>query len=264
MGLNTANSFLFRHRPVVLWTVCGTLGAVAVSLAAGGILNTIAPASTASREAALALVASVLVAAPLAFACGLMASKAAALRKQVQRLGQSDSVTSCLNETTFSALVDTYSNRRSSNENDPVGTILLINLDDLKVVNARFGYTWGNEALSSMAAAIKGTVRNGDIVGRISGDRFGVFLPGTSETDARNVAERIRNSVERLQFYPAGTHFPLSVHAGAVIVSDKIGFDDLMRQAEDTLAVAETAGSNWIEYAYPGGSAPAGQSKSLQ
>jgi diguanylate cyclase (GGDEF)-like protein len=250
MDMDGAKAFL-RNRPVAAWAAGGALAGAVTGLAAFGVLNAISPAASGFREAGLALIASLLVATPLAAACGAMASRVESLRKQVQRLGQNDNLTACLNETTFSALVDTYANRADAQGSNPVGTILLVNLDDLRTVNRRFGFTWGNEALSLVAGAIKKTVRNGDIVGRIAGDRFGVFLPGASEVDARHVAGRVHDSIAQLQFYPTGTHFPLSVRAGAVIVSNRIAFDDLLNQAENTLALTRETGRNWIEYALP-------------
>jgi diguanylate cyclase (GGDEF)-like protein len=248
MDWKTTKAFFFRHKPVLLWATGGTAAGMAVALAAFGVLNIISPTAATSREAGLALVVSMLVGAPLAFGCGLMASRVGVLRKQVQRLGQNDNLTSCLNEATFSALVDTYSNRNAASGSDPLGAILLINLDDLRVINGRFGYTWGNEALSSVAATIRNTVRNGDIVGRVSGEQFGVFLPGAHEADARGVADRIHDNVAKIQFFPTGVRYPLSIRAGAVIVSDRIGFDDLLRKADGTLAMTRKPGHDWIEY----------------
>ena len=86
-------------------------------------------------------------------------------------------------------------------------------------------------------------MRNGDIVGRVSGDQFGVFLPGAHENDARGVAERIHDNVSKIQFYPAGTPYPMSIRAGAVIVSSRIGFDDLLRTAVGTLAKTRAPGT---------------------
>lgn len=259
MDWGSAKSFLFRHKSGLSWVAGGTVTGIAVALAAYGIFNAISPSSTAGRELGLVLTISILVGLPLATACGLMASKTTSLRKQAQRSAQNDGLTSCLNEPTFSALVDTYSNRNAASGGNPLGTILLINLDDLKVINSRFGFSWGNEALTSVAATIRNTVRNGDIVGRISGDQFGVFLPGAHETDARGVAERIHENVTKTQFYPAGTAYPMSIRAGAVIVSSRIGFDDLLRKAQGTLAMTQAPGHNWIEYQFLNAPASADQ-----
>lgn len=262
MDWGSAKTFLFRHKPALSWAAGGTAVGIALALAAYGIFNAVSPSLAAGRELGLTLTVSILVGLPLAIACGLLASKAALLRKQAQKSAQNDGLTSCLNEPTFSALVDTYSNRNSAPGSNPLGTILLINLDDLKVINSRFGFSWGNEALSSVAATIRNTVRNGDIVGRVSGDQFGVFLPGANETDARGVAERIHDNVTKTQFYPAGTHYPMSIRAGAVIVSSRIGFDDLLRTAVGTLAKTQAPGHDWIEYQFLNTSNASGENDS--
>ncbi len=119
------------------------------------------------------------------------------------------------------------------------------------MINGRFGYSWGNEALARVAGSIRGTVRQGDIVGRISGNQFGVFLPGAGEADARGVANRIHDNVTGLDFFPAGVRYPLSIRAGAVILADQAKFDDLLKTAADTLET--TRGEDWIRYASMGG-----------
>lgn len=264
MDGNPAKAFFHRFRPIFVWTAAGTAAAVVVSLAAAGALNILAPATAAMRETALATVVAVLVGTPLAFICGTMATRIAALRSKVLRVSQNDGLTSCLNEATFSAMVETYSNQSPAPGSDPLGTILLVNLDDLRVVNSRFGYTWGNEALASVAATIKSTVRNGDIVGRISGDQFGVFLPGANEAFARSVANRIRTNVAKIQFFPTGIRYPLSIRAGAVIVSTRIGFDDLLRKVDGTLAMTRAPGRDWIEYLSLDGDAAGARPGDLQ
>jgi diguanylate cyclase (GGDEF)-like protein len=237
-----------RQKTVLMWMVGAGIAAIVISLALYGVFAAVSPASLGAGGAWLALVASLIIAVPLAFVCGRKAEQLNLLRNQIQKLGRSDSVTACLNDRTFSALVDTYSNRGSSQAGDPLGTILLIHVEDLQVVSRRFGYSWGNQALGLLADGIRNSVRAGDIIGRLSGDRFGVFLPGATADDARNVAQRIRQNVEALQFYPEGTRFPLSVTAGSVTVATRTSFDNLLREAEDVLGTVSDPEKNWISY----------------
>ena len=124
--------------------------------------------------------------------------------------------------------------------------MLLIHIDDLEIVNDCFGYSWGNEALAQAAAALRDSVRQGDIVGRISGNHFGVFLPGADETNARSVADRIHDSVTAIGFFPTGVRYPLSIRAGAVIVADRAKFDDLLKTAVGTLEMTRGQDREWI------------------
>lgn len=259
---DTGGTFIGR-KPALLWLVGGSAAVLLIALAAATILNALSPASYPAREAALVGVVALLVALPLLLACSIMAAKIDTLRKEAQRLGQRDVLTACLNESTFSALVDTYANRDVIEAGSTRGTVLLINIDDFQVVNDRFGYSWGNDALARVAAAIRDTVRQGDIVGRISGNQFGVFLPGADEINAKSVANRIYDTVSKIDFFPTGVQYPLSIRAGAVTVSDKASFDELLHTAVDSLAVTEGADQVWIHYASLNGR-PQGDKSNLQ
>ncbi len=239
-----------RYKPVLSVTFGGAFASLIVALAAHAVLNMISPAADMAREAGLAVLVALAVGAPLSLACGLAVSRIRRLRGQVQRLGQNDGLTSCLNETTFSALVDSYSNRAAPPSDTARGTILLINVDDLGAINDRFGYSRGNEALVRVAEVIRKTIRGGDIVGRISGTQFGVFLPGADEASAKGVADRIYENMRKSEFFPEGVQYPLSIRAGAVVISDRVGFDELLRKARHTLATTDRTQRDWIEYAF--------------
>lgn len=235
------------------WLAGGGAAALGLGLAAAAVTNAVSSTVSAAGSAVLAGGVALAVSLPLLYTCSRMAKRIAALRREVQHLGQRDGLTACLNEPTFSALVDTYADRRAAPDGSSRGTVLLIHVDDLPIVNDSFGYSWGNEALVRIAAAIRGTVRQGDIVGRISGNQFGVFLPGADETNAKGVADRIHESVTGLDFLPAGVRYPLSIRAGAVILADRAKFDDLLKAAVGTLEMTREQGEDWIRYTSLGG-----------
>lgn len=235
------------------WLAGGGAAAFGLGLAAAAVTNAVSSNMSATGSALLAGGVGLAVALPLLYTCRRMALRIAALRKEVQYLGQRDGLTACLNEPTFSALVDTYADRRTAGSDPTRGTVLLIHVDDLPIVNDRFGYSWGNEALARVSAAIRATVRQGDIVGRVSGNQFGVFLPGADEENAKAVADRIHEGVTGLDFFPAGVRYPLSIRAGAVIVADRAKFDDLLKAAVGTLEMTRGQGEDWIRYTSLGG-----------
>ena len=253
MGMGNLRDTFSLGGTTVRWLAGGSGAALAVGLGAAAIATAVSSPASATGSAILAGGVALAVALPLLYTCSRMAKRIGRLRKEVQRLGQRDGLTACLNEPTFSALVDTYADRRAVRDGSTHGTVLLIHLDDLEIVNDRFGYSWGNEALAQAAAAIRDSVRQGDIVGRISGNHFGVFLPGADETNARSVADRIHDSVTAIGFFPTGVRYPLSIRAGAVIVADRAKFDDLLKTAVGTLEMTRGQDREWIRYASMGG-----------
>ena len=159
-----------------------------------------------------------------------------------------DSLTSCLTRRAFVALVDGYM-ERIRQEAPPTGALLVIDVDHFKRVNDRFGHDNGDEALKSVASAIKQNVRDIDLVGRMGGEEFGVFLPGLNPTISVKVAERIRQSVSSVEFRPKGEEWTLSVSVGGTTFAEQADFAELFRQADERLYEAKRSGRNRVEFA---------------
>jgi diguanylate cyclase len=129
------------------------------------------------------------------------------------------------------------------------GALLVIDADHFKMVNDYFGHDCGDEALQLMARTIKASVRDGDLVGRIGGEEFGVFLKEASLDNATMTAERIRRSVATASFTPDGTDHQLSVSIGGAHFDSRISFTDLFRIADQRLYEAKQSGRNTAQLA---------------
>lgn len=77
-------------------------------------------------------------------------------------------------------------------------SVLMLDLDDFKLVNDRFGHQAGDRVLRAIASCLRDTVRANDIVARYGGDEFVVLMPDTGEGDAHLVAERTLAAVAAL------------------------------------------------------------------
>jgi diguanylate cyclase (GGDEF)-like protein len=74
---------------------------------------------------------------------------------------------------------------------------ILLDIDAFHLINEQFAYKTGDEVLTLIVKIIKKTIRNVDIIARYSGDRFLVILPNTNQREARELAERLRQSIPR-------------------------------------------------------------------
>jgi diguanylate cyclase (GGDEF)-like protein len=70
-------------------------------------------------------------------------------------------------------------------------SMLMLDMDDFKLVNDTFGHLFGDRVLTWTAEMIKGSLRASDVPARYGGDEFAVILPDTGADDARAVAQRI-------------------------------------------------------------------------
>jgi diguanylate cyclase (GGDEF)-like protein len=63
--------------------------------------------------------------------------------------------------------------------------VLLVDLDNFKSINDRFGHAFGDRVLQMFAATARGAVRGSDFVGRLGGEEFAVVLHGLAGASAR-------------------------------------------------------------------------------
>ncbi|TQV75223.1 sensor domain-containing diguanylate cyclase [Aliikangiella marina] len=87
---------------------------------------------------------------------------------------------------------------RATRANFPV-SCLFIDIDYFKKINDLHGHSIGDRALRAVADAINNLLRKSDTLARFGGEEFTVLLPNSDATQANEIAERIRQTVARLQ-----------------------------------------------------------------
>ncbi|MCP4246501.1 MAG: GGDEF domain-containing protein [bacterium] len=129
--------------------------------------------------------------------------------------------------------------------------LLLIDVDRLKTINDSFGHQAGDDALRHLAAVLKQTIREVDLAARYGGDEFAVLAPWTDERGALVLADRIRESIERVPLEFNDESIRLRVSVGLALTSGYTRFpqlDELLADADKQLYVAKKAGGNTWSY----------------
>jgi diguanylate cyclase (GGDEF)-like protein/PAS domain S-box-containing protein len=116
-------------------------------------------------------------------------TEGAQLRRELEVRASIDALTSCLNRAATLELVGrTIATPAGGGGN----AVVFIDLDRFKAVNDHLGHAAGDRLLVEVADRLRGTLRDGDHVGRFGGDEFLVICPGVdSAVQAREIAERI-------------------------------------------------------------------------
>ena len=124
-------------------------------------------------------------------------------------------------------------------------SLIMLDLDDFKRVNDRFGHQKGDEVLVRFAEIVRKSIRRTDIPVRYGGEEFLVLLPHTNLSGAIKVAERIRVSFSKVVFKEGSEVFRLTVSAGvASCESEGCELDTLLYKADKALYQAKREGKN--------------------
>src|SRR5271170_2768911 len=134
----------------------------------------------------------------------------------------------------------------------PEAAVLLIDLDNFKSINDRFGHAFGDRVLQMFAATACRAIRSSDFVGRLGGEEFAVVLHGLARERAPAVAERIRNAFAAEAEVIEGQNVGATVSIGlAVHDGSAIAFTELLWKADRALYRAKEGGRNRVEWAMP-------------
>ena len=128
--------------------------------------------------------------------------------------------------------------------------VLLLDLDNFKSINDRFGHAIGDRVLQMFAEVGSGCMRRFDIFGRLGGEEFAALLVDTSRERALAVAEQIRSSFVEVTGMVEGKPVVATVSIGVVISYDAVlDLSALLAQADHALYRAKDNGRNRIEIA---------------
>jgi diguanylate cyclase (GGDEF)-like protein/PAS domain S-box-containing protein len=143
---------------------------------------------------------------------------------ELQHLSTHDFLTGLFNRNFF----DVELARIQLSRSFPV-SIVVADMDDLKIANDRYGHTTGDALIRKVAEVLRQSFRAGDIAARIGGDEFAVLLPETDETDAQAAVARLRDNLEK-QEDPL-----LNLSIGFAVGEEGSYLSEVMRQADDRM-----------------------------
>jgi diguanylate cyclase len=229
---------------VILWTVLGTLCCIAVALYVDSFNFPGLEGPALTRAILVDILLPMGLALPMLLFLTIKLRELAIAHHRLAQFASTDSLTAVLNRGGFTTLVEGY--LAQPNAEEVTGALLVVDADNFKTINDRFGHDCGDDALRIIAVTIKSTLRANDLVGRLGGEEFGVFLPGAGFEQATQVAERIRRSIAEIPFIAQGTPHPLSVSVGGAVFEKRLPFSEFFRIADQQLYVAKQNGRNRI------------------
>ena len=114
--------------------------------------------------------------------------------------------------------------------------LLFADMDNLKVVNDKFGHEDGDFALRTIATALKTSLRNDDIIGRIGGDEFVAFALLGTQQSANTIANRIREKLAAMnEVCDKAYYIDASIGIVDFICDANTDIQVLLKQADEAL-----------------------------
>jgi len=129
-------------------------------------------------------------------------------------------------------------------------SLIFLDIDYFKHYNDINGHQKGDEVLKNIGRIIRENIRKGDIAARYGGEEFTILLPDTNEEKATEISNKIREAVEKENFYgeenqPKGM---LTISAGVSVFPDKAKDEmQLLKSSDDALYRAKFFNKNKVE-----------------
>jgi diguanylate cyclase (GGDEF)-like protein len=127
-------------------------------------------------------------------------------------------------------------------------SLVAFDLDHFKTINDTHGHPVGDLVLSEMSQVVAALIRAEDVFARVGGEEFAVICRGTDSTQARAVAERVRQSVVGHKFSIDDKTIPVAVSAGVASIPEARIADAqaLIAAADQALYEAKRMGRNRV------------------
>ncbi len=126
--------------------------------------------------------------------------------------------------------------------------VLMLDLDNFKTINDRFGHHVGDAFLQAFARLLHTAVRDGDLLARYGGDEFCIILPEAADTQAHMVAQRITELLENFSMETPDGHKLKATTSIGIAISPNHGDNpkDLFLVADNMMYKAKKSGKNAI------------------
>lgn len=125
--------------------------------------------------------------------------------------------------------------------------LLMLDIDHFRSINESYGQAVGDEGIRRLAAIMRTTLRDSDIIGRLGGEEFAVLLPDTDQEAALQTAERLRQTVAGANLLTAWGRVQLTISVGiGECQHDDTAIEQVLGRADRAMHLAKHGGRNRV------------------
>ncbi len=128
------------------------------------------------------------------------------------------------------------------------GALMIIDVDNFKSINDSFGHLYGDAVITQLGSSLRSIFQKSDILGRVGGDEFFVFLRNYKSTDvlkqrAKELCDEFRKSYEQ-----NGITVNISASIGIATTDDSFDFEEIYKYADIALYSTKAKGKNGFTF----------------
>jgi diguanylate cyclase (GGDEF)-like protein len=166
------------------------------------------------------------------------------LFEKSQRLARTDGLTGLANHRTFYETLERE--LRRSNRYGGYVSVIMADMDNLKVINDKYGHRAGDTAIKHVSRKITESIRQIDTAARYGGDEFAVILPNTTLDNSIVVGQRIVDLTAASDLVWEQHHIKVSVSLGVGQYDGSWSPEDITHRSDEALYSAKQAGKNTV------------------
>lgn len=167
------------------------------------------------------------------------------ITSELRHLAEVDPLTNVFNRRAFLTLLDkAISGAQRTRADLPV---LVMDLDHFKSINDTWGHRAGDDVLRHFVMLAQRCLRKEDVMGRLGGEEFAIFLPNASAAGALAVAERLRALIEAQPVATGPQSIPLTVSVGVTLCAHGDAAGAALQRADEAMYLAKERGRNRVE-----------------
>ena len=193
-----------------------------------------------------AAIESILLSLALAYRIRDLQAERQRLHEQEQRLTElsiTDELTGLYNKRWFTSKI--ASEMDHARRMDRPLSLIVLDVDDFKGFNDRYGHHQGNRVLSELGRVISRSVRSTDIACRYGGEEFSIIIPGVDKENASVTAERLRRGIQSMRILSDhGENITVTISLGVARMRTGEDADTLFERADTALYQAKDKGKN--------------------
>lgn len=164
-------------------------------------------------------------------------------KRSFEKLSQTDDLTGIYNRRAFNRILEQEVGKAVRYARP--FSLLVIDTDDLKLTNDKYGHEAGDRLLKLLAGTISSSLRASDVVARIGGDEFAVFMPETDQPHALEAAQRILAAADSASSVRDGSRVGMKISLGvASYPTHGREAADLLQKADAAMYLSKERGGN--------------------